>query len=100
MLTLKDFLLIAIIGGLLLSPFYYLEYIKPKERKIDYNYQGKIWWIYGGTKAHEIYRFRKEERLYIKMRYENNNGRWIEESFAAGEFSIRKTDQFKSEKEH
>jgi len=88
-ITIKSAVILFCIGAILLSPFYYLEYIKPRERKKSYMLDGHTRWIYGEKECKILYTFEKQGRVMIKVRYQNNNGRWIEDAFYGSELTIK-----------
>lgn len=81
MLTIKDFILLLILGAFLLSPFYYLEYVKPLEKNKSYARIGRAHYIHGEVEAKELYRYERDDKTIIHLRYENKNGRFIEADF-------------------
>lgn len=87
-LTIKSYIILFCIAIILLSPFYYLEYIKPRERNKSYLMIGHTRWIYGETECKILYTFIREQRTMFKVRYQNKNGRWCESEFYHSELSM------------
>ena len=67
------------------------------ERNKSYILDGHTRWIYGETECKILYTFEQYGRVKIMVRYQNNNGRWIQDAFYGNELTIKQHGTDKKE---